>query len=1040
MDHTESSRPDVAGYACAIISVAAALLARLLLNPLLGDRFPFLLFTGAVMVTAWYGGFRPAMAAALLSGLVADFFLVIPRFSFHLQSPEALFGLAAYFATVIGIAALAGSMHAARRKAQAADAISHQRNLDLEKAREQLETRLQERTQELTRANAHLLQSQGEQQASAARLRSYIENAPIGIVIADSQWRFVDANHTALRLVGYRVDELRGQPISIIQLPESEASLARAIDALDETGTVDEIIQFVKRDGTPFWVSFRAAALPAGGRMGFFIDVTVEKRIADQLRIERDWFAKVVSSVPVVICSFRQRPGGTLSFPFANPRLDDIYGVPADSLTEDASGAFARVHPDDIGRFGESVLESARTMTPWRCEYRVMNAKRGELCVDGHAIPVTEPDGSILWHGYFADITVQKRTAQALRTSETRLRLMLEGVSDYAIFMLDPDGRVLTWHKGGEQVYGFSEAEMLGQAYSLLFPAQDIATGKPQLELMHAISAGRCEIEGWRIRRNGSQFWVAGTITTVLADDGKVIGFAKVTRDITAKRRNDELLHSVLDQTIDGIITINDRGTISTINRAGEEIFGYRSVDLIGENVRCLMPEPDRSQHDRYITRYVETDEAKITGIGREVLGLRKDGTSFPMDIAITEFRLDDHRYFVGIVRDISRQKMLEAQLFQSQKMEAFGQLAGGVAHDFNNLLTLINGYSQMLQRLVPENDGKQKMLGQIFRAGTRAASLTQQLLAFSRQQVLDPKVLDINSIVVDTETMLRRLIGEDIGLTTVLNPHLSAVKADPGQIEQVIMNLAVNARDAMPLGGQLTIETTESDLRTPLAGQGSVADPGRYVTISFSDTGTGMPPEVCARVFEPFFTTKGIGKGTGLGLAVAHGIVKQSGGTIDIYSEVGVGTTFKVRLPAINGETIATPVQELAYSTTRSETILLVEDDDNVREFVAITLESFGYSVVTAPDGKTALSLYENRNVPINLVVTDVVMPEMSGRVLAETLATSSPGIKVLYLSGYTDDAVVRHGILQANVAFLQKPFSPDALARKVRDVLDQA
>jgi CheY-like chemotaxis protein len=268
----------------------------------------------------------------------------------------------------------------------------------------------------------------------------------------------------------------------------------------------------------------------------------------------------------------------------------------------------------------------------------------------------------------------------------------------------------------------------------------------------------------------------------------------------------------------------------------------------------------------------------------------------------------------------------------------------------------------------------------------------------------------------------------------------LSAVKADPGQIEQVIMNLAVNARDAMPLGGQLTIETTESDLRTPLAGQGSVADPGRYVTISFSDTGTGMPPEVCARVFEPFFTTKGIGKGTGLGLAVAHGIVKQSGGTIDIYSEVGVGTTFKVRLPAINGETIATPVQELAYSTTRSETILLVEDDDNVREFVAITLESFGYSVVTAPDGKTALSLYENRNVPINLVVTDVVMPEMSGRILAETLATSNPGIKVLYLSGYTDDAVVRHGILQANVAFLQKPFSPDALARKVRDVLDQA
>jgi len=1028
------------GYAVAILIVVLATAIRFALNPVLGSGIPFAVHYFAILVAAWYGGLRPSLLTLGLSALVVDFYFLQPIGSFRVQLVEGRTGLVLFVTTGLGTSLLAGAMHAARRKADACVADYRQKQLALNNAYANLESRILERTRELTRANATLLQAQGELTDSELRFRSYIENAPIGIIITDSQWRFVDANHAALGLLGYRFDELRGQPISIIDFAETEASLARTIDALDETGTVEETISFVKRDGTRFWASFRAVSLPAGGRMAFFVDVSAEKRIAQELRIERDWFAKVVSSVPVVICTVRRRPDGTLSFPFSNSRLEDIYGVPVDPLTEDASGAFARVHPDDIGRFRESVLESARTMTIWRCEYRVNNAKRGELWVEGHAIPVTEPDGSILWHGYLADITAHKRNAQALHTLETRLRLMLEGVSDYAIFMLDPDGHVLTWHKGAEQVYGFREAEIVGHAYSLLFPAHDIAAGKPALELVKAITEGRCDIEGWRVRRNGSSFWVSGTVTSVFDDDGKVIGFAKVTRDITAKRRNDELLHSVLDHTIDGIITINDRGTISTINRAGEQIFGYRSVDLIGENVRCLMQEPDRSRHDHYISRYVETAEAKIAGIGRQVLGLRKDGTSFPMDLAITEFRLDDHRYFVGIVRDISSQRALEAQLFLSQKMEAFGQLAGGVAHDFNNLLTLINGYTQMLQRSVPENDGKQKMLGQIFRAGTRAASLTQQLLAFSRQQVLDPKVLDINSIVVDTEIMLRRLIGEDIGITTVLHPHLSAVKADQGQIEQVIMNLAVNARDAMPVGGQITIETSEADLRTPLAGQLSVADPGRYVTISISDTGTGMPPEVCARVFEPFFTTKGVGKGTGLGLAVAHGIVKQSGGAIDIYSEVGVGSTFKVRLPAINGESIATPVQELAHSTTRSETILLVEDDDNVREFVAVTLESYGYSVVTAPDGKTALSLYANRIVPIDLVVTDVVMPQMSGRVLAETLATSNPGVKVLYLSGYTDDAVVRHGILQANVAFLQKPFSPDALDRKVRDVLDQA
>jgi signal transduction histidine kinase/CheY-like chemotaxis protein len=391
-------------------------------------------------------------------------------------------------------------------------------------------------------------------------------------------------------------------------------------------------------------------------------------------------------------------------------------------------------------------------------------------------------------------------------------------------------------------------------------------------------------------------------------------------------------------------------------------------------------------------------------------------------------------------VQLIEREQIKEEQLRQSQKMEAIGQLAGGVAHDFNNLLTVITGYSEMALRRIGEDNPLRKNIEEISKAGTRAAGLTRQLLAYSRRQMLQPKVLDLNTVVRDMNKMLRRLIGEDIDLVTVLKPALGQIKADPGQIEQVLLNLVVNARDAMPTGGKITIETRHAYLDEAYARKHVGVQCAHYVVLSVSDTGVGIDAETQKRIFDPFFTTKEIGKGTGLGLSTVYGIVKQSEGNIWVYSELGRGTTFKVYLPRvgkiIEGEELTDGSRAVPGG---SETLLLVEDEDLVRKLSVEILEEFGYAVIAASNGEEGVRLCKEFDGRIQLLVTDVVMPQMSGRELAEQVALLRPETKVLYMSGYTDDAIVRHGILEDNVSFIQKPFSPDVLALKVREVLDR-
>jgi two-component system cell cycle sensor histidine kinase/response regulator CckA len=393
-----------------------------------------------------------------------------------------------------------------------------------------------------------------------------------------------------------------------------------------------------------------------------------------------------------------------------------------------------------------------------------------------------------------------------------------------------------------------------------------------------------------------------------------------------------------------------------------------------------------------------------------------------------------------GVTMDVTAKLRLEEQLREAQRMESIGRLAGGVAHDFNNLLTVINGYADMTLHEVNPADPLHSNLTEIRNAGERAAELTRQLLALSRKQLLQPRIFLLNSLIVDGAKTLQRLLGEDIQLVTILDPNLGQVKADPGQMNQVILNVAINARDAMPQGGTLTLETKNVVLDESYAHMHLSLAPGAYVMLGISDTGHGMDTATLSRVFEPFFTTKELGRGTGLGLSTVYGIVKQSGGSIWVYSEPGHGTTFKIYLPRVD-EPISQPEDQAAEvgHLRGSETILVVEDEESVRKLTSEALRKYGYEIIEAANAGEALLACERREGSLPLMITDVVMPQMSGRELADRLHVLRPEMKVLYMSGYTDDAIVRHGLLSPTVFFLQKPFTPSVLAQKVRQVLDQ-
>jgi PAS domain S-box-containing protein len=636
-------------------------------------------------------------------------------------------------------------------------------------------------------------------------------------------------------------------------------------------------------------------------------------------------------------------------------------------------------------------------------------------------------------------------------SSEDRYRLLIESITDYAIYMLDLDGHVTSWNPGAKRFKGYEAEEIIGHHFSTFYMEAERAQNVPTLALEEAARAGRVEREGWRVRKDGTQFWAHVIIDAIRSPKGDLVGFAKITRDLTerkaaeAKLRESEEQFRLLVQGVTdyAIYMLDVDGHVVSWNAGAQRIKGYTPEEIIGRHFSNFYTEADRA------TGLPRTglETAKQTGRWEhEGQRVRKDGTPFWAHVVIDAIRDDDEKLvgFAKVTRDITERREAEAALqaaqatmIRSQKLEAIGQLTGGVAHDFNNLLQVISGNLHLLGRDVAGNPRAEMRVQSALAGVARGTKLASQLLAFARRQPLEPRVVNVGRVIKGMDEMLRRALGGEVEVETVVAGGLWNSLIDPDQLENAILNLSINARDAMNGAGRLTIEASNASLDDEYVRQHDDLTAGQYVMIAVTDTGTGIPPEILDRVYEPFFTTKAEDKGTGLGLAMVYGFLKQSGGHVKIYSEVGAGTTVKLYFPrevATEDALVAT-----ASGAVRGgdETILVVEDDDEVREVVIDMLTELGYCVIKAKDAAAGLVVIDS-GIPIDLVFTDVMMPgPLRSPELARKAKERLPNVAVLFTSGYTQNAIVHGGRLDPGVELLAKPYTRDALARKVRHVL---
>jgi two-component system, cell cycle sensor histidine kinase and response regulator CckA len=645
-------------------------------------------------------------------------------------------------------------------------------------------------------------------------------------------------------------------------------------------------------------------------------------------------------------------------------------------------------------------------------------------------------EGCLAHEKLVGEMKQRARTEEALRQSEAKYRNVVERASDGIIIIQEG----LIAYVNGRL------AAMIGA------PAEDVV-GTPFTRFLHP-SVARAVVENYQRRIAGES--IPAVYETVLIDangrpvhtelNAGVITYQGQPADLvfvrdTTERRKAEIEHSrlamVVEQTADAVMIADTHGIIQYVNPAFERITGYGRQEAVGQNPRILKS----GRQDASVYRTLWETIAGGQGWRGRIQNRRKDGTLFTCDAIITPTHDENGAIinYVSVQRDVTRELQMEEQYLQAQKMESIGRLAGGIAHDFNNIMTAVLGFGSMILDQLGDSHPMRHAVEQIVSAGERATNLTRQLLTFSRKQIVEVRVLDINAVVAEMYQLLRRALGEDVDLVTLLNDDAGCVKADSGLLQQVVMNLAINARDAMPRGGQLTIHTSHVVLDDRFCKERVGVQQGEYVLLSVRDTGAGMPADVLQHAFEPFFTTKAKGKGTGLGLATVYGIVRQCGGHIELESEVGRGTEVKMWIPRVETPAETLPVEIEDRLQKGSETLLVVEDEDMVRDLTVRILKSLGYRILEACNGKEALALVERHKEPIQLVLTDVVMPQMGGPEMIEHLLEIRPRIKVLYTSGFTETAVTERGVAVGKARLIQKPYTREILAQRIRQTLDE-
>lgn len=871
-----------------------------------------------------------------------------------------------------------------------------------------------------------LKQAETELRRTSELLRAVAEGTTDAIFVKDVEGRYLFFNAAAAKFAGKPVTEILGKDDRILFDPESAQQVMdrdRRIMAIGVVETEEETLSVAGKTHT--FLATKGPYRDEGGNViglvGISTDITQRKQTEQAIRESEERHRLLFDSIPAYISYVDAGE----RYRWVNQRYESWYGRPrADIIGRsvlDLQGdaAYQRMHPH---------IRKALKGAGVRYEHHLQSADGTPRIFDTQYIPHVSDKGEVL--GFYVlvfDVTEERLVQATVREKEERYRALFESCGD-AVFVLSFTGRICSANPAATRMTGYSSAELLTMSIGELDSEPDAAMVPERLRRLRAGETLSFEVT--QRRKDGTTFPVEVVATpTRIGETDFILAF---DRDVSVRKETEGERDRLWNHSPDPLCIAGYDGRLKQVNPAWTRILGWTSEELVGQLLSELVHPEDRE------AAFV-AEQKLLSGetlVGFEDRYRCKNGEY--RWFSWNAIPLPGQKTIYAFVRDITRERLLADQFRQSQKMEAVGRLAGGIAHDFNNLLTVINGYSQLLLDGAPQDSALFEPLQMMHTAGQRAATLTSQLLAFSRKAIVKPKVLDLNSVVESVVGLLRRMIGEDIRLVHELQPGLYPILIDPGQLEQVIMNLAVNARDAMPQGGLLKICTSFGDLPANVQEEATAFPGSRYVQLSVTDTGHGISDEIKSQIFEPFFTTKGLGEGTGLGLATVYGAIQQAGGCVTVESQPNQGATFRIWLPVHQLPIPKSEEKAVLKSASGKETVLVVEDEQAVRGLVCVVLKNQGYHVLEAASAKAAMAVAASYQKPIHLLLTDLVMDEIGGRALAESLQSARPGISVLFMSGYTEDFTVRRGIESSRDAFLQKPFTPEILAGKVRAVLD--